>query len=277
MSAGHGVGHAAATGSEGLSQAKFESSPWEDSSWPIMGEAPRGEEFFPMEISQVPGTEAKVDPMFADFGGRFAGEQDGRWHLPAHLSAASSRREAKEAEDQQKVQADLAERDQIRQQAFQEGLAQGRAEAKAEQEAALAANQQRISEIFNDLQMQWGEMAAQLANRTTQLSVAIAKKLVETAVEINPEYIVGIVKSAVSQAGGADIRKIKVSPQDMEFIEVVGVHKLFKDFEESWRFEADASIRAGCVVETSAGEIDFDIDRAFERIREKVVTVARGS
>lgn len=230
-----------------------------------------------MEISQVPGTEAVADPMFADFGGRFTGEQDGRWHLPAHLSAASSRREAKEAEDDEKVKAELAEREQIRQQAFDEGVAKGRAEALAEQGAALAENQQRVGEILSDLQKQWSEMATQLAHRSAQLSVAIAKKLVETAVEINPEYIVSLVKSAVSQAGGADIRKIKVSPQDMEFIEVVGVHKLFKDFEESWSFEADASIRAGCVVETSAGEIDFDIERAFERIKEKVVTVARGS
>jgi flagellar assembly protein FliH len=242
-----------------------------------MGEAPRGEEFFPMEISQIPGTEARVDPMFADFGGRLTGEHDGRWHLPAHLSAASSRREARAAEDEEKEKAHAAEREQIREQAFREGLAQGRAEAQAEHEAALAASQQRVREVFRDLQVQWGEMAAQLANRSTQLSLAIAKKLVETAVEINPEYIVSLVKGAVAQAGGADIRKIKVSPQDMEFIEVVGIHKLFKEFEESWSFEADPSIRAGCVVETSAGEIDFDIDRAFERIKEKVVSVARGS
>jgi flagellar biosynthesis/type III secretory pathway protein FliH len=61
----------------------------------------------------------------------------------------------------------------------------------------------------------------------------------------------------------------------MEFIEVVGVKKNLRGFDGTWNFESDPTIKSGCVVESSAGEIDFQLDKAWERIQTAVVRAAR--
>jgi flagellar biosynthesis/type III secretory pathway protein FliH len=104
-----------------------------------------------------------------------------------------------------------------------------------------------------------------------KLAVEIGEKIVGHAVEINPEYITNIVRQALGKAGGAAIKTVRVSPQDLEFIQVVGVAKQLKEFDGTWAFEADDTIRAGCVVSTSAGEVDFQIDKAWERMRDAVL------
>ena len=35
----------------------------------------------------------------------------------------------------------------------------------------------------------------------------------------------------------------------------------FQEFDGSWNFEADETIKAGCVLESSAGLIDLQIDK----------------
>lgn len=255
------------------SQAQFQSSPWEDSSWEIVGEAPRGEEFFPMQIAPLPSTAALLDPMFADFGGRVGQQEGERWHLPEHLSTEQRARAAKAEEDQGSVRMTTAEIEALKAEAFQQGLTQGQQEEKAAHQATLEIAQGSLQNVVQDLKAQIEESMILITKRSTDLALAIAKKIVDSAVEMNPEYIAAIVREALPLAGGAGIRKVRVSPQDMEFIDVIGVHKIFKEFDDSWVFEADATIRAGCIVETSAGEIDFDLDRAFERLKEKIVSV----
>jgi flagellar biosynthesis/type III secretory pathway protein FliH len=48
-----------------------------------------------------------------------------------------------------------------------------------------------------------------------------------------------------------------------------------KEYDGSWSFVQDETIRAGCVVETSSGEVDFRLDQAWERIKDNVVKVLR--
>src|SRR5690606_16120529 len=118
-------------------------------------------------------------------------------------------------------------------------------------------------EVLKDLARQIEERITQTEKDAVALALEISKKIIDTTVEVNPEYLVHIVREALGQAGAAAIRKIRVSPQDYEFIEVVGLRRQFES-EGSWDFEADETIRSGCIVETSGGEIDFQLDRAWE-------------
>ena len=119
------------------------------------------------------------------------------------------------------------------------------------------------------------EAARKVESEAVKFSVEIAEKLVGHAVEINPEYILPIIREALSKAGTANINRVRVSPEDFEFIEVVGVRKVIQEKEGSWDFEADETIRSGCVIDTSAGEIDFRLDEAFKRIADSVVRIAK--
>ena len=114
-----------------------------------------------------------------------------------------------------------------------------------------------------------------MERQAVELALQVARKIIEQAVEINPEYIIPIIREAITSSGSAIIRKVRISPQDMEFVEYAGLRKQLKEFDGSWDFEADESIRSGCIVETSASQIDYQLDKAWERVRDQVVKVIR--
>ncbi|MCB0339351.1 MAG: hypothetical protein KDD53_07090, partial [Bdellovibrionales bacterium] len=131
----------------------------------------------------------------------------------------------------------------------------------------------RISEVFEDLSKQLSEKLAVIEQQAVQLAIEVSRKIVDTTVEIQPEYLIEVIREGLKHTGAATISKIRVSPQDMEFINVIGISKQFKEHDGSWSFEADDSIRSGCVIETSAGEIDYRLDEAWKRVQDSVLKV----
>ena len=147
------------------------------------------------------------------------------------------------------------------------------AEARRESEEKLKAIEERYSFLIDDMSVQIREGVEGVERRSVDFAIHIAKKLVGSVVEVNPEYVLGIIKEAVKLTGGATIKAIRVSPQDLEFLKMLSPDRQFKEFDGSWSFQADETIHAGCVLETSSGEVEFDLDKAWERIKESVLKV----
>jgi flagellar assembly protein FliH len=145
------------------------------------------------------------------------------------------------------------------------------------QEEVIAQNKRNesIEIVLKDLIQQSERTLQELESDAVKFSLEIAKKLVGQAVEINPEYIIEIVREALSKVGSALIERVRVSPQDFEFIEIFGVRKMLDDSDQSWNFESDETVRSGCVVDTSAGEIDYQLEEAWQRIAEQVMRVVK--
>lgn len=261
-----------------IRQSEFVETPYQDATWEVVGEPAQNLEFEPLELEVIPHPGTMVDPMFADYGGRMEATKS-RWHLPEHLAVGAAPAEER-AQQQQEAEEDLArarqeELERVRAEAYAQGQEEGRKSAVAEQQAEMTRIEEQLSTVLKDLTSQLQERAAAVERQALSLALAIAEKLVTTTVEVNPEYLVPIVREAISLAGTATIRQVRVSPQDFEFIEVVGVARKLKEFDGTWQFVADETIRSGCIVDTSAGEIDYQIDAAWERIREQVIKVIR--
>lgn len=147
------------------------------------------------------------------------------------------------------------------------------AHAAHESEERIRAVEERYRTIIDDMGAQIHQEIEAVERRAVEFSLQVARKLVGTIVEINPEYILQVIKEAVKLTGGATIKAIKVNPQDLEFLKMVSPDRQFKEFDGSWSFQADETIRAGCIVETSSGEVEFNLDKAWERIKESVTKV----
>ncbi len=147
------------------------------------------------------------------------------------------------------------------------------AHAGHESEERIRAIEERYRTIIDDMGAQIHQEIEAVERRAVEFSLQVARKLVGTIVEINPEYILQVIKEAIKLTGGATIRAIKVNPQDLEFLKMVSPDRQFKEFDGSWSFQADETIRAGCIVETSSGEVEFNLDKAWERIKESVTKV----
>jgi flagellar biosynthesis/type III secretory pathway protein FliH len=143
----------------------------------------------------------------------------------------------------------------------------------AESEERIKAIEERYRTIIDDMSGQIRDEVEAVERRAVEFALQVARKLVGTTVEINPEYILHVIKDAMNLTGGATIKVIRVSPQDLEFLKKVGPERQFKEFNGSWSFQGDDTIRAGCVLETSSGEVELDLEKAWERIKESVTKV----
>ena len=147
------------------------------------------------------------------------------------------------------------------------------AQYAAESEDRVKSVEERYRTIIDDMGGQIRQEVEAVERRAVEFAVQVARKLVGTIVEINPEYILQVIQEAIKLTGGATIKAIRVSPHDLEFIKMLSPSRQFKEFDGSWSFQPDDTIRAGCVVETSSGEVEFDLDKTWDRIKESVIKV----
>jgi flagellar biosynthesis/type III secretory pathway protein FliH len=261
---------------ERLTQNTYRETAYEDASWEVVGQPPSKEEFLPEKFPVLGRADVLVDPMFADFGGLESGDLPERWHLPEGVGYYP-KEEGVEAAREEENRLTLKEEEYQRAlaEAHEKGKEEGALDASIQYTQKLQEIEQRLNTILQDIVQQVRGEVAKSERDSVQLALSIAEKLLGTAVEINPEYIVQVVKEGLTLAGAATIYKIRVSTEDMEFIEVLGISRTLQSNDSNWTFEADSTIRAGCVLETSAGEVDFRLDAAFERIKDAVMKASK--
>jgi flagellar biosynthesis/type III secretory pathway protein FliH len=264
---------------EALSQITYKGTPYEDCSWELVGEFLNQDSFEPSSFAVLDGRTMIADPMFADYGGVPPAGDERRFHGTGGGDRFDpNRRQVRSMEEEQEAADEIAEQlraeharelEAARAEAFQEG----RIAAIEELDERMKIIEDRYASVLEDVGQQIGENLKTMEHQAVNLAIQISQKLIGTVVEINPEYILGIVREAIKLAGGAIIRSIRVSPQDHEFLSLLSLPKQFKEYDGTWNFEADGSVKSGCVVMTSGGEVDFQIEPAWERIKEKVVKV----
>ncbi len=255
-----------------INQASYSPTPWEDQRWEIVGEFKGDERFLPAEFEVLEASAPVADPMFADYGG-LPPVSEKRWHLPVELSTGNNsfkkeREEEEENDPRIKIHPDDLEKKIAA--ARDEGRVEALTAAISHQQENLERLQRQINTVLADMDAQMKERAVLLEQQALGLALDISKKLIDDAVEINPEYILPVISEAIAKVGTATVRSVRVSPEDMEFINIIGIEKQLKEFDGTWTFHADGTIKSGCVVDTSAGEVDFQLDAAWERMREKI-------
>ena len=261
---------------EEITQRNYHPTEYEDATWEIVGEPPHAEEFIPTQFEVVSDKQAIVDPMFEDFGGIPTHTSSLRWHLPEGVEFKTAEMLKKEQEPVIPTTALTNEEiEAIKQSAYQEGFQAATAESEEKFKNMDAEYSNKIQEILQDIQKQIEENLHEVEKKTLNLALAISKKIIDGAVEINPEYIIDIINKAISLTGTAEVKTIRVSPQDFEFIDLVGVGKTIEGFQDTWQFVSDPLVKAGCIVETSAGEIDYQLDPAWERVQDQILKIAK--
>jgi flagellar assembly protein FliH len=153
-----------------------------------------------------------------------------------------------------------------------EGYTQGCADTQAQVEEMRGALQERAVALLEDIQTQSQEILRQYESKAIDLALQVSKRLMGDVVETQRDYIVAVIRDAMQAAAGAQIRKIRVSSQDREWLTKPEAAEQIRLSEGSTIvLEADETIKAGCVIETVAGEVDFDLDAAWNRLRSKIL------
>ena len=270
---------------------RYSPTPYTDASWAALNPHSGKAGFAPLTPEAVAAQQAVTDSFFADYTdmrrrqrtagpeGYSASGRDGSAGAPGSEEMESvlgpmTEEHIREIRESAMAQG-RAEEQQVRERLIEEarGAAQeeARRAAQAEFDAQSRALQESMSTTLEDIKAQAVEHVRAVEEKAADLAVKIARKLIGAVAEGTKEHIMPLVKEAVTLAGSTDVRKIRVSPRDYEFIQGMKAAQAGDSQAAPWVFEADDSIRIGCVVETSSGDIDFDLEKAWERIRDQIV------
>ena len=223
---------------------------------PVEGEQPEpAENFEPMvEVSESDGEEG-------------SGKSAPGLRIRAESIKERATAQAAKILEEARRKAELIER-----QAYEKGYQQGEV---AGQEIGRKQFESVIKSLENGLKALEEEKSKAMASMEPDvlaLSLAIAKKVVNAEIHVNPDIVIQIIRACMSQLANRDRVTVRISPSDYNH---VAGHKesLAKDAAgvKALTFEADPSIpRGGARLETEFGDLDARISRQLEQI-EKIL------
>ena len=159
--------------------------------------------------------------------------------------------------------------EEARQLAHQEGYAIGHQAGYAEgiQQARIEA--EKIHALMQSLQVELHQVDQQVAQSLLDLSLEIARKMVQSSLHANPDVILNIVSEAISNLPHFNQNAhLILHPDDAELVRKQMGDQLT---QAGWKIFSDAKIqRGGCRVETSSSQIDGTVENRWKRIVESI-------
>lgn len=255
-----------------MTQRDYRPTPYVDSDWEVVGQRITERGFVPMIVDVLTGESTTVDPMFEEFGKPITSGKTQMLHDPSGKGP--------EVRVEEVVpQIDEAMIEQVRQAAYAEGLAAGREEGRAEAETELTAEytklEGRMRKVTDDIKTHLTNFFARVEKQSFDLALSIARKILITTAELKPDYIVEVISAGLKCCGSAKPLRIRLSHDDYEFIEVVGLPAQLSQTELGVTYVPDDGIKTGCVIETDFGDVDLTLEKMWEQVKESLYTAAR--
>jgi flagellar assembly protein FliH len=166
----------------------------------------------------------------------------------------------------------------LEQQAYCRGFDEGmRSGIEQGEKAGAEAARQRLEHGLNSVHIMLQEIeslrrtaAVELETELVQLTLAVARKIVDREIDLAPETVAGIVRRALDRVEHAARTIIRVHPDDLKLLSEISP-PLTSGRPEAGRIalEADEGIaRGGCMIETDSGEVNARLERQFQVVAE---------
>ncbi|MCL6471320.1 MAG: hypothetical protein K6T91_00700 [Firmicutes bacterium] len=164
---------------------------------------------------------------------------------------------------------------QIEHEAYQKGYQEGLDSARAEISKALDT----IISIAKQAAEEKWRVINSVEENIVNLAVEIAEKIVCEQVTVDPRVIVNVARKALMVAAEREHIEIRVSPDDLE---IMRAHKdelmSIADRIEKIEIIADRRIkRGGCILETSAGNVDARVQSQLYQVEQALRGVVSGN
>jgi len=163
-----------------------------------------------------------------------------------------------------------AEAERIRAEARQAGWAEGHAQGVAAAREELRSAAAALAEAVTQIRALAGEAADAVERDAVELALALADKLVGSALDADPDLIVDAVRGALRRLVERERVTILVNPDDLPHVrEAIG--DLIRELGGIDQCEVQAERRVGrggAIVRTDAGEIDARVETMLARAAE---------
>jgi flagellar biosynthesis/type III secretory pathway protein FliH len=157
-----------------------------------------------------------------------------------------------------------AAEEQGREAGFAAGLEAAREELGPAREALEAA--------VRELEALRETVIARMELQAAELALTVGRKILATALDVRPELVVDVVRSALRRVVERDRVVVEVNPDDFELLraEIDGVAGSLGGFHSLEVVAERRVARGGCLLRTIDGEIAAGIDEQLERAGEIV-------
>ncbi|MBI5626194.1 MAG: flagellar assembly protein FliH [Nitrosomonadales bacterium] len=162
-----------------------------------------------------------------------------------------------------------AEMGKTRQQAHDEGFAQGHEAGYAAGILQARAEAAQIHALLQSLQDALNQVDEQVAQSLLDLSLEIARKMVNEALQIKPEIIIKVFSYAISSLPHFNQNAhLILHPADAELVrKQIGEQQA----HAGWKIFTDAQIqRGGCRAETAHSNVDATTEARWKRVVESI-------
>lgn len=174
------------------------------------------------------------------------------------------------ADPQETIDEMVRQFQQIEADALQKGIQTGREEgwkagyAEGTQEiASVVLSLKQAMQAFDKFRR---ELCLQAEKETVQLSLAIARKILNQEPGVNPRVIAGVAKKTFESIAVHAPVRIRINPSERAYLQD---RRHMIPLEGDMEFIEDPAISCGgCVVESLAGDVDARIESQFEMIEE---------
>ncbi|MBI5810778.1 MAG: hypothetical protein HZB21_06295 [Deltaproteobacteria bacterium] len=131
---------------------------------------------------------------------------------------------------------------------------------------------QGLGDVLEELFRFKVELYGPCEQEMVDLTLAIAKKVIQREVEIRKEVVLDCVRAGLKALVAAGTVLIRVNPKDLEVIhQYKSEFARYSDGVKGVSIEADDNVsRGGCVIETNYGEVDVTIDGILNEIEERL-------
>lgn len=244
-----------------LSQKDYVPTPYRASLWEGIEFLDKSPAFRAINLEVLENEGLLFDPMFEKFDAEFRGGMGG-----------SDFSEATEEQSQPAMSEELIA--EIKAQAFEEGRAAGIQEGILEAQGAIVEKYEALSnslvEITNTIRSELDLRITELETKAVTLALDVSKKILDTTTEVKPEYILSVIRKAFIEIGTQKGLVVRVSHQDYEFLEVVGLPEDMIGEQSKIRYVADDKVTSGCIVETDYGTVNLGLDQMWNEVKDKI-------
>ena len=245
-------------------------SSFKDGGWEVVQESNDGPGFVPLKLSVVPTENATPDALFAIFD-NVLNDSDTRWHSKDPNYVLPSKKEPKSNVIDEKILEEIAHEKYNK--GHEDGLKQGKDKASKEYQEKLKIIEARFGELSASINEQLKNFYEGVEKEAVKLSLEVAKKVLSSTVDIKPDYILNVIRAGIASLGAATPLSIRVSHEDLEFLEVVGTPTDISPEELGIKYIGDESIKSGCVIETDFGQVDVQLDAMWDKIKNELAEV----
>ncbi|MCB5250109.1 MAG: FliH/SctL family protein [Candidatus Cloacimonadales bacterium] len=159
------------------------------------------------------------------------------------------------------------------QKSYQKGIKEGVKQAQHQFQSQVNQTLKIFNQLLDSISSQTDKIKEDQQQELLDFIISIARKVIDTELEINPNIILNVLKNALNLINEREEIRILVNPKDWLTVKE-NLKNLNVQFELPKQIEvinANEISPGGCRIEFSSGSIDADIETQFQEIRRKLL------